>query len=212
MQNIALIGATGKTGALFLSRALDAGHAVKALVRNPDKLKISHPNLHIVQGDVLTLEDVRETVKDSDIVVSLFGHVKGSPPWLQTEGTKNLILAMQEFQVDRIISLSGGGLPYPEKDQPKFLDHLIRGIMRITVPQILKDAEQHLNVLKKSDRTWTVVRGPRLTDGPFTGEYQVGWVGTTKGTKLSRADLSDYLLKQVHHMDFPSELPFLASS
>ena len=211
MQNIALIGATGKTGTPFLKSALDAGYTVNALVRNPEKLKVSHPNLHIVQGDVLNIADVQATVEGSDVVVSLFGHVKGSPPWLQTDGTQNLILAMQEFSVERIISLSGGGLPYPEKDQPKMLDHLIRGIMRMTVPKILNDAKRHLELLKKSDRTWTVVRGPRLTDGSYTGQYQIGWVGTVKGTKLSRADLADYLLKQVSHIDFPGELPFLAS-
>ncbi|MEM1220264.1 MAG: NAD(P)H-binding protein [Bacteroidota bacterium] len=211
-QKIALIGATGKTGTQFLTRALEAGHTVRALVRDPMKLQIAHPNLKVVKGDVLSLPTVKEVVKDTDIVVSVFGHVKGSPALLQKDGTKHILLAMNEFAVERIISLSGGGLPYPEKDQPKLIDRIIRGIMRITVPQILQDAEYHLAVLKASDRVWTVVRGPRLTDGPYTGQYQVGWVGTVQGTKLSRADLADYLLKQVNHIDFPSELPFLASS
>lgn len=67
-------------------------------------------------------------------MVSLFGHVKGSPEWLQTNGTKNIISAMEKYDVERIISLSGGGLPFPEKDKPKFMDHLIRAIMKVAVP------------------------------------------------------------------------------
>jgi len=38
---------------------------------------------------------------------------------------------MKGKNVERIISLSGGGLPFPEKDEPKFADKLIRTIMKI---------------------------------------------------------------------------------
>lgn len=40
----------------------------------------------------------------------------------------------------KIISFSGGGLPYPTKDKPKFLDKMIRFIMKVAVPKDLSDA------------------------------------------------------------------------
>lgn len=147
---IALFGATGQTGKQFLELALAEGYEVKALVRNTTKLKLTNPKLTVLKGDVLNEQDVNQTIEGTDIVVSLFGHVKGSSELLQTHGTENIVSAMQKNGVDRIISLSGGGLPFPEKDKPKFADKLIRTIMKMAVPKILNDAIKHHDVLKKS--------------------------------------------------------------
>jgi putative NADH-flavin reductase len=208
MKKIALFGATGQTGQKFLAAALAQGYEVKALVRDRAKLKQSSPKFTVVQGDVLNQADVDKTVAHTDIVVSLFGHVKGSPEWLQTNGTKNILAAMQKSGVDKIISLSGGGLPFPEKDKPKFLDHLIRTIMKIAVPKVLNDAVAHAEALKKSDRKWVVVRGPRLTNDERRGSYRVGWVGVNASTKISRADLADFILTQVEDETYHFQMPF----
>lgn len=208
-MNIALFGASGKTGRQFLQQALDQGHSVRALLRTPGKLDLKHPNLTVLQGDVLSPGDVQRTVEGTDAVVSVFGHVKGSPPTLQTDGTRNIVTAMKAVGIRKIISLSGGGLPF-ERDEPKFPDRLIRGIMKLFVPKILADAEAHAEVLKQSGLDWVIVRGPRLNDGPFTGAYRVGWVGVNASTKVSRADLADFILKQVTDSRFVGQMPFVS--
>jgi len=210
MKKIALFGGTGKTGKEFLALALEEGYTVKSLVRNASKVDQQHANLEVIQGDVLDAADVEQTVAGTDIVVSLFGHVKGSPEWLQTNGTKNIVEAMKKHHVERIISLSGGGLPFPEKDKPKFPDKAIRFIMKIAVPKILNDAIEHHKVLKESELKWEIVRGPRLTDGPFTGKYRVGWVGVNASTKVSRADLAHFILKEVKEEQFVHQMPFIS--
>jgi len=209
-KSIALFGGTGQTGKKFLEGALAAGYDVKALVRDPKKLNLSNAKLTVVQGDVLNVEDVNQTVADTDIVVSLFGHVKGSPEWLQTNGTRNIVAAMKSNNVNRIISLSGGGLPFPEKDKPKFADKLIRGIMKLAVPKVLNDAIKHHEVLEKSGLKWTIVRAPRLTNDPKKGEYRVGWVGVNASTKISRGDLADFILTQVEDEQFNYQMPFVS--
>ncbi len=206
---IALLGATGGTGRQFLQKALAAGHPVRALVRQPGKLGVTHAHLTVLPGDVLDPAAVGQCVADSDVVVSLFGHVKGSPAHLQTDGTRNLLAAMQQHDVPKIISLSGGGLPYRE-DQPKFADKLIRTIMKIAVPKILDDAVAHAEVLRQSDRQWIIVRGPRLTDEPEKGQYRVGWVGVNASSKVGRADLADFILKQVASDAFVGKMPFVS--
>jgi len=210
MQKIALFGGSGRTGQHFLEQALAEGYDVRALVRDPKKISQQSDQLKLIVGDVLQPEDVDKAVQGSDIVVSLFGHVKGSPEWLQTNGTKNIISAMQKHGVERIISLSGGGLPFPEKDEPKFADRLIRGIMKIAVPKVLKDAIEHAKVLRESDRKWVIVRAPRLTDGERVGEYREGWVGVNASTKISRADLADFILKQVEDEKYNQQMPFVS--
>lgn len=205
-----MFGATGKTGSLFIENAIKQGYVIKALVRNPEKLGSERPALHIIGGDVLNAEDVMRTVEDTEVVVSLFGHVKGSPEWVQTNGTENIIKAMKHHSVRRIISLSGGGLPFPEKDQPKFTDKLIRGIMKIAVPKVLNDAIQHHKVLQESGLDWVIVRGPRLTNEPRRGTYRVGWVGVNASTSIGRADLADFIFTQLEDTSFNRQMPFVS--
>lgn len=211
MKKIALFGATGQTGRKFLEAAIEKGYEVKALVRDKAKLPFTHARLSIVEGDVLNSGDVSKVVEGADVAVSLFGHVKNSPAWLQTNGTKNIIAAMDKHQVQRIISLSGGGLPFPEKDQPKFADHLIRTIMKIAVPKILNDAIAHADVLKISNKKWVIVRGPRLTNDVKLGTYRVGWVGVNASTKISRSDLADFIVTLVEDERYNYQMPFVST-
>ena len=209
MKTIALFGGSGRTGQPFLTQALAKGYAVKALVRSPEKITTKHDQLTLVKGDVLNYDDVRNTVADTDVVVSVFGHVKGSPEWLQTNGTKNIVQAMKEVKVNRIISLSGGGLPF-EKDEPKFADKAIRFVMKVAVPKVLNDAIEHAKVLRNSGLEWTIVRGPRLTDDPKKGDYRVGWVGVNASSKVGRADLADFILQLVEDTQYDHQMPFVS--
>jgi putative NADH-flavin reductase len=207
---LALFGATGKTGRHVLAQALEAGHAVRALARRPEALD-AHERLTVVAGDVRDRDAVRETVRGSDAVVSVFGQVKGSPPTLQSEGTQAIVDAMAEQGIRRIISLSGGGLPAEEHDEPKVPDRIIRWLLKRLSPAVLDDAIGHLAVLRGSGLDWTVVRGPRLTDAPATGSYRVGWVGVNASTQIARADLARFILTQVDDDTFVHELPFVST-
>lgn len=209
MKRIALFGGSGLTGQQFLNLALAQGYPVRALARDPAKITQYSPTLEVLPGDVLDPAAVARTVQGADVVVSLFGQVKNSPKDVQTRGTQHIVAAMQQHGVRRIISLSGGGLPYPE-DQPKFADKLIRGIMRLVVPHVLADAQGHADVLRASGLDWEIVRGPRLTNDPARGQYRVGWVGVNASTSIGRADLADFILKQVESEEFVGKMPFVS--
>lgn len=213
LRTIALFGATGKTGRHVLAQALAAGHTVRALARRPEALaEAADANaaarLTVIAGDVLDAAAVRETVRGADVVVSVFGQVKGSPPTVQTDGTQNIVDAMAEQGIRRIISLSGGGLAAEQHDRPKTPDKIIKWLLQRIAPQVLADAEGHLLVLRASGLDFTVVRGPRLTDAPATGSYRVGWVGVNASTQIARADLAMFILTQLDDRQFIGELPF----
>jgi len=208
MKRIALFGASGRTGQPFLKRALEKGYFVKALVRNPGNIPQRDQKLEIITGDVLDPEKVSETVRGTDLVVSLIGHVKGSPKWVQTDGIKHMVEAMEEHGLKKIISLSGGAVPF-EKDQPGLMDRFFRGFMRLFLPKVLEDAEAHAEVLRNSDTDWIIVRGPRLTNGARKGKYWVGWVGEGGSTSISRADLADFILQQVETDHYLHQMPFV---
>ena len=50
-MNIALIGATGFVGAAILQEALNRGHEVTAIVRNPEQLQ-AHPKLRAAKRQI----------------------------------------------------------------------------------------------------------------------------------------------------------------
>ena len=209
MAVIALFGATGKTGSRVLARAVAAGHQVRVLVRDPGKLGVVGDQVTVVTGDVLDAAAVDRTVAGTEVVLSVFGQVKGSPRDLQARGTGLIVQAMQRHGVSRVVTLSGGGLRAPQ-DRPKLPDRLIRAALKLMAGFVLADAEGHLAVLEESGLDWTVVRGPRLTEEPGKGRYRVGWVGVDASTQISRDDLADFILTQVEDRRFVLQLPFVS--
>lgn len=182
---------------------------MRALVRDASKLAASDEQLTVVTGDVRDGDAVERAVMGSDVVLSLFGQVKGSPRSLQTDGTKQIVAAMQKHGVRRLVTLSGGGLRAPQ-DRPKIPDRIIRTLLRVLSGHVLADAEGHLAVLRESGLDWTVVRGPMLTEEPGKGRYRVGWVGVGTGTRISRDDLADFILTQIDDRSFVGQMPFIS--
>lgn len=72
-MKIAVLGATGQTGMNVVSQALDKGHSVKAIVRNPAKMTINHANLEVVEGNIFSAESLQEHFTDVDAVISTLG-------------------------------------------------------------------------------------------------------------------------------------------
>jgi putative NADH-flavin reductase len=209
-MKIAVFGATGRTGRHVVEQALARGDEIKALVRDPSKLGISDENLEVVQGDVLDSTKVAETVAGTDAVLIALGQTKTSPKDVQTRGTRNIVAAMKEHGVWRLVSLTGAGVRDP-RDEPKLADKAITFLLKRLQPDVLKDAEGHAEVIRKSGLEWVLVRGPRLTDGPRTGEYRVGYVGKNSGTRASRADVAEFMLRQLEGDEYLGRMPMISS-
>jgi putative NADH-flavin reductase len=206
---IALFGGSGRTGAAFIPRALEAGHSIRTLARTPAKVTPTDERLTVIAGDVTDAEAVARTIEGCEVVVSLIGQTKGGKKDVQTVGTRHMVAAMQQRGLSRIISMSGGGLPF-EKDEPKFVDKAIRGVMGLFFKDVLQDAEGHADVLRRSGLDWTIVRAPRLVEEADRGDYKVGYVGTTGGSKISRGDVADFVLELVERGDHHQDMPFIS--
>lgn len=212
-MKLAVIGATGRSGVPLVKQALDKGHEVVAVVRSKGKLhdqQGEHDNLHVVEGDATNYDVLDKAVRDVDAVISVIGHVKGSPKDLQTDITRKLVKAMKAHDVSRVVSLTGAGVKDPQ-DEPKLIDHMIRFALKTFAGDVLKDAQNHAEVLRQSDLDWTMARGPLLSDGAYTGEYRVGYVGKGSGSRLARADLADFLLKEVRQNSYLHQAPMISN-
>ncbi len=209
-MKLAVFGATGRTGKPLVAAALERGHEVRALARDPAKLDVSQENLLVIRGDALNADDVAETVTGCDAVLSVLGQTKGSPKDLQTTATRHIVAAMKTHGVTRVISLTGAGVRDPN-DAPKLIDRVFGLLLATVARSVIRDADAHAEVLRQSGLEWTLVRGPRLTEGPRTGSYKVGYVGKDSGKQASRADVADFMLSQLDDDTWVRKAPMVSS-
>jgi len=102
---ILVIGATGGTGRELVRQALELGHEVTALVRNPARLKIDNPNLRIVKGNVLDYAAVESAMRGQNAVLCALGHKRWFyPNKILSNGTGNILRAMKTCDVPRLIA------------------------------------------------------------------------------------------------------------
>jgi putative NADH-flavin reductase len=194
MMKLLIFGSTGSIGRHLVEQALDEGHIVTAFARNPAKLDIKHTNLKVVQGDVMDFAAVEGAVQGQEAVLCSIG--AGRKGTIRSEGTRNIVRAMEKAGVRRFICQSTLGVG----DSRSNLNFLWKYIMfGFFLREAYKDHEIQEKYVKQSQLDWTIVRPAAFTDGERTGVYQHGFSVTEKNLKLkiSRADVADFMLKQL---------------
>lgn len=189
---MALFGATGRTGRVLVAQALDRGHQVTALVRSLDRLPIDHPALTKVQMREPDPQALSVDLKGADAVVSVLnGSVRAGSP--AATWTRAALTAMTECGIRRLVVTSAA--PIPLRGGPAPLPYRLVG-------SIFRDSHRDLaameSVVHSSGADWTIVRPPRLTNGPRTGRYRREVGGNVpRGLSISRADLAGAILRLI---------------
>ena len=209
-MKFAVLGASGRTGRPLLDQALAKGHSVTALVRTPSAFDLEHPRLTVVPGDALDADAVARTVEGADVVLLTLGQVKGSPPDLMERAAENVVAAMRQHGVRRVITETGAGVARPG-DPEGFGPSFMRGVMGLVAGALLRDSVAHVDVLAASGLDWTAVRAPRLTNGPRTGAYRTGLFAMGPGHSVSRADVADYMLRLATSDEGVGEAPMITA-
>ncbi len=207
-MKIVIFGATGRTGVVLLEQALAEGHSVTALVRNPAKLQIQHPALRIVQGDALDAEIVALAVEGGDAVLSTLAPTPSSPD-LMTRSVENILTAMIRHKIRRVVLQTGAGVVDPN-DRLTLVPRVIGILLKLLAANVLRDSESAVERVRASDREWTIVRVPFLTDGPLTRNYRVGYVGKDAGRMISRADAADFMLRELNEARWMRKMPVVS--
>jgi putative NADH-flavin reductase len=207
---LALFGATGRTGRLVLARALEDGHQVVAHTRNLAKLGIDHERLEVIQGDLLDVARVGQALAGADAVLSVLGPTSNEPTYLISRGMDNILMAMQTHGVHRLVQSVGAGVGDPH-DRPNLFDRLIRLLLRLTARHVLEDMQRVGDKIRASDRDWTLVRVPMLTDGQPTGKLRVGYLGQGVGPRVTRLELASFMLQQVGSEGYLRQSPVISS-
>jgi nucleoside-diphosphate-sugar epimerase len=209
-MKVTIFGATGKTGQLVVEKALQAGHSVKAFARTPSKLGISHPDLEVVQGAVLERERVNEAVAGADAVISVLGPVNNEPTYTISQGMAHILEAMHAHGAHRLIVSVGAGVRMPQ-DKPGLFDRFIGVVLKLTARHVYQDMVRVAAWVRESDRDWTLVRVPMLTDNPGTGDIRAGYLGQGTGPRLSREDMASFIVRQLEDERYLHEAPVISN-
>jgi len=176
-MKIALIGATGYVGSAVLHEALERGHELTAIARDPSRVEMEHDNLSLVRTDVREIEKLAEAVKGHEVVISAYNAGWTNPNIYDDflEGSKAIQEAVRASGVKRLIVVGGAGSLYSDEqtqlvDTPQFPDAIKGGATA---------ARDYLDLLKKEeDLDWTFFSpAPGMFPGTppeRTGSYRTG--------------------------------------
>ncbi len=201
-MRLLVVGASGGTGRLLVSQALDAGHVVTAFVRDAARLPLTHAALRIAVGDAMHLDSFGPVMAGQEAVLCVLGakpegadaHREQPGVPVCSVGTGHLIEAMRSAGVRRLVvessapcgeSAATGRWPAP-------------WIVRTVLREVMADKEIQEAAVRASGLDWTIIRPVKMTNGPRTDRVRVGadlrW-GIT--SKVSRADVAAVLLRTV---------------
>ena len=189
-----IFGSTGSIGRQLVKQALEQGHTVTAFARDPTKVDIKHNNLRVAQGNVMDPASVERAVQGHEAVLCSLG--AGRKGTVRSEGTRNIISAMEKVGVRRLICQSTLGVGDSRGNLNVFWKYIVFGLL---LRPAYADHVSQENYVRQSRLDWTIVRPGAFADGEHTGQYRHGFPGTDKTTKLkiSRADVADFMLKQL---------------
>lgn len=202
-MKIAVIGATGPTGQLFVQQALDQGHQVTALVRSPEKLTLSHPHLRVVVGDVYRAEDVAQTVTGQDAVFIALGTGKSATKsTIRQDGTRQVVKVLAAAgEQPHIVILSSLGVGASKKQYPFYWNWLLGLMLR----HAFRDHHAQEAIIQASGLRWAILRPTFMNDKPGTNATAIHATPTPKPVNvrasLARADVAAYALRVIEHPD-----------
>ncbi len=193
-MKVLVFGASGPTGRELVAQALDAGHEVRAFARTPSAVSAWSPRLELVQGDVLEWGQVGPAMRGIDAVLSALGTGRDlGETNLFSDGTASILWAMAEAGVRRLVCVTSGGT-IEDPNEPFFF----RTAGRFMLRNVFADQKRAEERLRASDAAWTIVRPPRLLDGPKRGNYEIEKEGPAgKKYEVSRADLAEFMVSEM---------------
>lgn len=157
-MDIAVLGATGRTGRLLVAELIRRGHTVRALVRDPGKLATTD-GLRVVEGDSRDATALRALIDGADAVVSALGPVGGDTT-VHSETARELVAAMTSAGVGRYVGVSGAGIDVPG-DRKSLRDKIVSRLIQTLGGAAVADKPREHRVFADSSLNWTLV-SPRV--------------------------------------------------
>jgi putative NADH-flavin reductase len=207
-MRVLVFGATGPSGKHVVSQGLALGHELTAFARDPSALAIKDTRLRVIRGDVLDVSSIEAAMSAQEAVVCTLGTGRNvAAGTMLSTGVANIIRTMKKERVRRLVFLSSLGVGGSRA--PSFF---FRALLRPSLlRRVFEDKERAEIVIRQSDIDWIIVRPPRLTDGPPTGQFRVPLQERDIGKDISRADLASFMLAQLTKDEYLRKTPAVSN-
>jgi putative NADH-flavin reductase len=209
-MQVTIFGSTGRTGNYLVEEALKAGYQVTAFMRNPERFRLEHPRLTIRQGELMDRESVSGAIQGAGAVLDVLGPSSNKVRYSITQGTESILSGMKLQGVRRLIITAGAGIHDPN-DLPTPMSRLMDALVKTLSRNVYEDMLGMVELVRKSDLDWTIVRVPMLTDQPKMGKVKVAWVGKGMNPRLTRGDLAAFLVSQIEDMTYIRQSPAVSN-
>jgi len=210
-MNFLIIGATGPTGREIVKQAVDQKHKVTAMVRNTSRANFA-PQVGIAVGDVLDLDSLKKALAGQDAVISSLGSAATGPfkdMTMLSEGTRNLVTAMRDTGVLRLVCITGIGAGDSKGHGPWYYNRLIQPLI---LRGVYEDKTRQEAIVRDSRLDWTLVRPALLTNGAARGEKVVRAFTDLAGIQvgsISRADVASFCLRELVECRYRHQAPVI---
>ena len=197
-MQLCVFGASGPVGRALVGQALAAGHEVAAVTRRPDAFGPAAPGLRVVGADVADPAQVDAAIRGAAAVVSTTGvNPSLGPISTYSVGTRSMLAAMQAQGVRRIVSVSSKNLASGgDRGDPLLYRVVLGPLLHVLNRTLYADMRRMEQLLRASDRDWTVVRPAGLFAAEGLSAYR-STTGHEPGVFTSTVDLADALLAEV---------------
>ncbi len=198
---ILVIGGTSGIGLETVKLALERGHSVTAMSRRPERLTLTHGRLETVKGDILDGEAVEAALAGHDAVVTAIGiGPTRKPVSVFSQGTRNVLAAMQKLGIRQLIAVTGIGAGDSRGHGGFFYDRIVQPLALKT---IYEDKDREEALIRASHTNWTIVRPGFLNDDASETRYRVisDLEGITSGD-IARADVAHFIVSALESRSY----------
>jgi putative NADH-flavin reductase len=207
-MRIAVIGATGRTGALLVDELLRRGHELSVLARSPERLGARAERVRVVPGTSNDPAALAQLLDGADVVVSALGPTSKESD-LHTRTAQALVAAMGAAGITRFVGVSGAGVDVPG-DRKGGRDRAISFLIQKVGGALAADKASEYRVFADSTIDFTLVRPPRLLDGEATGRWVHDAHVPGRSSSIRRADLAVFLADVVEQGLYLRLAPFVS--
>jgi uncharacterized protein YbjT (DUF2867 family) len=165
--------------------------------RNAARLDIAHPRLTVIRGDVLDAASVAGAVRGQDAVLCALGHKRFFyPTRILSEGTRNLLRAMEAHGVRRLVCQTSLGIG---SSAGRMGVYYTLFVIPAILPFYFWDKTRQERLIAASGTSWVVVRPAALSNGARCASCRHGHdVGSFVRTPaVARADVAGFMLDQL---------------
>lgn len=195
-MKVLVLGATGATGRLIVSRARAKGHDVVALVRSTAKAG-DLAGAELIEGDARNAVALTRAIAGCDAVISSLG-TPMSPfreVTLLSTATHALVGVMAAHDIRRLVCITGLGAGDSRGHGGFFFDRLFLPLM---LRKVYEDKDRQEDAIRSSGLDWTIVRPTVLNDKPARGRIRaLTDLSGMHGGTITRADVADFVVQQL---------------